>query len=423
MNIPVSNVPRVVIIGGGFGGLQLAKALRNKPFQIVLLDRQNYHAFQPLLYQVATAGLESGSIAYPFRKIFNHYENYYFRMAEVIEIDSANKKVIADIGELYFDYLIIATGATSNFFGNKSIEQHAMPMKSIADALDIRSLMLQNLEKALLRNNEDEKETLMSIIIVGGGPTGVELAGAIAELKKDILPKDYPDMNLKDMDIHLVDANSRVLKEMHEKSSEHALNTLLKMGVEVHLNTRISDFDGHKATTKDGRELRGSTMIWAAGVKANVPPGLDSSCVVGGRIAVNEYNQVLGYENVFAIGDVARMSSSEYPEGHPMMAQPAMQQGKLLASNLIKMQRKENPKPFRYKNLGSMATIGRAQAVAELPKLRLKGWFAWITWLVVHIFQLIGFRNKLMVFLHWAQNYLRHSRDLRLIIRPFRSKV
>ncbi len=420
MNIPTTVVPRVVIIGGGFGGLQLAKALHKKPFQVVLLDRQNYHAFQPLLYQVATAGLESGSIAYPFRKIFNHYENHFYRMADVLEVDTTNKKVKADIGELSYDYLVIATGATSNFFGIKSIEQNAMPMKSVADALDIRSLMLQNLEKALLRNNVDEKETLMSIIIVGGGPTGVELAGAIAELKKDILPKDYPDMNLNDMDIHLVDANSRVLKEMHEKSSEHAQKTLQKMGVEVHLNTRVTDFDGHKATTADGRELRGSTMIWAAGVKANVPPGLDSGSIVGGRIVVNEFNQVQGFENVFALGDVARMSSVEYPQGHPMMAQPAMQQGKLLAANLLRLQQLSKLVPFRYKNLGAIATIGRAQAVAELPSFRLSGWLAWITWLVVHIFQLIGFRNKLVVFLHWAQNYLRHSRDLRLIIRPFR---
>jgi NADH:ubiquinone reductase (H+-translocating) len=422
VNIPESESPRVVIIGGGFGGLQLSKALRNKPFQVVLLDRQNYHAFQPLLYQVATAGLESGSIAYPFRKIFNHYENYFFRMAEVLEVDTKEKKVKADIGELSYDYLVIATGATSNFFGIKSVEQNAMPMKSVADALDIRSLMLQNLEKALLRNNLDEKESLMSIIIVGGGPTGVELAGAIAELKKDILPKDYPDMNLNDMDIHLVDANARVLKEMNEKSSEHALKTLQKMGVEIHLNTRVTDYDGYKATTKDGQELRGSTMIWAAGVMANVPPGIDAGSIVNGRISVNEFNQVQGFENIFALGDVARMSSTEYPEGHPMMAQPAMQQGKLLASNLVKLSRGEKPVAFHYKNLGSMATIGRAQAVAELPKLRLTGWMAWITWLVVHIFQLIGFRNKLVVFLHWAQNYLRHSRDLRLIIRPFRSK-
>jgi len=423
VNIPQTKNPRVVIVGGGFGGLRLAKALRNKPIQVVLLDRQNYHAFQPLLYQVATAGLESGSIAYPFRKIFNHYSNSFFRMAEVTEIDTANNTVHADIGSITYDYLVISTGATSNFFGIKSIEERAMPMKTISDALDIRSLMLQNLEKALLRNDLQEKESLMSIIIVGGGPTGVELAGAIAELKKDILPKDYPDMNMNEMDIHLVDANSRVLKEMTESSSAHALKILKKMGVEIHLNTRVTEFDGQKALTADGRELWGSTLIWAAGVKAIIPNGLGTEAIVKGRIAVNEFNQVAGHTHVFAIGDVARMSTSDFPDGHPMMAQAAIQQGKQLAENLLRKNGGKAYKPFEYKNLGAMATIGRAQAVTELPHLKLTGWFAWISWLLVHIYQLIGFRNKLVVLLHWAQNYIRHSRDLRLIIRPFKSKV
>lgn len=420
MNIPDGSKKRVVILGGGFGGLKLAKGLHGKNFQVVLIDRHNYHAFQPLLYQVATAGLEPGSIAYPLRKILNPYKDYYFRMANVSSIDSASKVIHTNIGDLNYDYLVIATGATSNFFGNKNLESLSMPMKTVSEALDIRSLMLQNLEKALLTNNPLDKDSLMGIVIVGGGPTGVELAGALAELKADILPKDYPDLDMRVMDIHLLDANSRLLKEMSETTSRKAFEALQSMGVDIHLNTRVTDYDGKTLTCLDGGQLRAAMVIWAAGVKANFPEGLPETSIAGGRIAVNEFNQVKGVMDVFAIGDCAVMIDEMNPKGHPMMAQPAMQQGKLLAQNLPLIRDGKKPKKFIYKNLGSMATIGRNKAVTELPRLKLYGWIAWIVWLFVHVAQLIGFRNKVVVLISWAQNYLRHARDLRLIIRPFK---
>lgn len=420
VNIPVDSRPRIVILGGGFGGLELAKSLNGKGFQVVLLDRHNYHAFQPLFYQVATAGLEPGSICYPFRKIFHHHEGFFFRMAEVKSIDSVKKQVSTDIGELSYDYLVIALGATSNFFNLTNVARLAMPMKSVADALNIRSLMLQNMEKALLTTDLKEREALMSIIIVGGGPTGVELAGAIAELRKDILPSDYPDLDIRSMDVHLVEANARVLKEMDEKSSAHALNVLKRMGVDVWLNTRVADYDGYAITTTDQRQLSGAMLIWAAGVKAALPEGLPQECIEAGRIKVDAFNQVVGLERVYAIGDIARMSSDAYPNGHPMVAQPAIQQGRLLAKNLVAAVNGRQQTPFVYKNLGSMATIGRSRAVAEFKSFKLFGWTAWISWLLVHVYQLIGFRNKLVVMVNWAQNYFRHARDLRLIIRPFK---
>ncbi len=420
MNIPDIKTKRVVIVGGGFGGLKLAKALHKGNYQVVLLDKLNYHAFQPLFYQVATAGLEPGSIAYPFRKIFNPYKDYYFRMADVQRIDSENNQVITNIGVLHYDYLVIATGATTNFFGDEKMKSLCMPMKTVSEALDIRSLMLQNLENALLTNNVDDKDSLMGIVIVGGGPTGVELAGALAELKKDILPKDYPDLDMRVMDIHLLDSNSRVLKEMSEKSSARAKEALQEMGVDVRLNMRVTDYDGTKITCKDGSELRAAMVIWAAGVKAFFPGGLPDDATSTGRISVDEFNKVNGLTNVFAIGDCATMVSEDNPRGLPMLAQAAMQQGECLAKNLMAVSKNNKMRPFEYKNLGTMATIGRNKAVTELPNFKIYGWFAWMAWLFVHVYQLIGFRNKIVVMVSWAQNYFRHARDLRLIIRPFK---
>ncbi len=420
MNIPATGKKRVVIVGGGFGGLQIAKGLRNSEFQVVMLDKHNYHAFQPLFYQVATAGLEPGSVAYPFRKIFAGYKNFFFRMTEVLEINSESKTVRTTIGDLSYDYLVLATGATSNYFGLKSIEERAMPMKSISEALDIRSLMLQNFEKALLSDDLKEREALMSVIIVGGGPTGVELAGAIAELRKDILPKDYPDLDVRAMDIHLIEANDRLIKSMSEESSAKAREALEKMGVDLWFGTRVTEYDGKEALTSDGRKLAGAMLIWAAGVKAVVPNGINASAIKGGRMLVNQFNQIDRYTDVFAIGDAALMITTEYPLGHPMVAQPAMQQGQLLAKNLKRLVAGSSMAPFHYKDLGSMATIGRNKAVTEMKNLKLSGWIAWIAWLFVHVYQLVGFRNKIVVMINWAQNYFRHARDLRLIIRPFK---
>lgn len=419
MNIPATSKRRVVVIGGGFGGLQLAKKLRNSDFQVVLIDKHNYHAFQPLFYQVATAGLEPGSVAYPFRKIFSDYSNFFFRMAEVTEIRPGEKKIFTSIGELDFDHLVIATGATSNYFGMKNVEEHSMPMKSVSEALDIRSHMLQNFERALLSTDLREREALMSVIIVGAGPTGVELAGAIAELRKDILPKDYPDLDIRGMDIHLIEANDRPLSVMSEFSGRKAKEVLEKMGIDLWFGTRVVDYDGRVATCSDGRKLQGAMLIWAAGVKGAIIKGIPQESVSAGRILVDEFNRVNGCESVYAVGDVALLPCDDYPKGHPMVAQPAMQQGVCLAENLKRSLKNKPWRPFKYKDLGSMATIGRNKAVTEIGSFKLSGWMAWMTWLFVHIYQLVGFRNKIMVMINWAQNYFRHARDLRLIIRPF----
>jgi len=423
MNIPKSDKERIVIVGGGFGGLQLAKNLRDKNFQVVLIDKHNYHAFQPLFYQVATAGLEPGSIAYPLRKIFNSYSDYYFRMAKLIEVKPTENKIITDIGDLNYDHLVIATGATTNFFGNKKMEELCMPMKTVSESLNIRSLMLQNFERALLTDNKQERDALMSTVLVGGGPTGVELAGALAELKKDILPKDYPDLDIRQMGIHVIDSGDRLISGMSEKSSTRALKDLRKMGVHVHLNKRVTDYDGQVITCEDGLQLHASLVIWAAGVKAVIPTGIPEESIKFGRISVDEYNIVAGLQNVYAVGDVATMITEENPRGHVMVAQPAMQQGALLAKNLVHKRSGKELKKFKYKDLGSMATIGRNKAVAEFPFAKMAGWFAWMAWLLVHVFQLIGFRNRISVMINWAQNYFRHARDLRLIIRPYKRQL
>lgn len=422
MNIPPSSKKRIVIVGGGFGGLSLAKGLRNSDYQVVLIDKHNYHVFQPLLYQVATAGLEPGSIAYPFRKIFSNYSNFFFRMAQVESILPEKKLLVTNIGSLNYDYLVIATGATSNYFGNTRVEQNSMPMKSVSEALDIRSLLLQNFERAILSKDLKEREALMSVVIVGGGPTGVELAGAIAELRKDILPKDYPDLDIRGMDIHLIEANSRLLKVMNEKSSKKAYEALDRMGVDIWLNTRVTDYDGENVMCNSGKVLSGATMIWAAGVKGVIPKGIPEKAINGGRILVDAQSKMIDNDSIYVIGDVSAMITDEYPIGLPMVAQPAMQQGAHLAKNFKNLSSGKEMKPFVYKDLGSMATIGRNKAVTELPRFNLFGWIAWMAWLLVHVYQLVGFRNKIVVLINWAQNYFRHSRDLRLIIRPFQRR-
>ncbi len=419
MNIPKTDKERIVIIGGGFGGLQLAKNLRDRDFQVVLIDKHNYHAFQPLFYQVATAGLEPGNIAYPLRKIFNAYDDFYFRMAELKSVDTATQTITTNIGELKYNHLVIATGATTNYFGNQQMEKLCMPMKTVSEALNIRSLMLQNFERALLTDNKLERDALMSVVLVGGGPTGVELAGALAELKIDILPKDYPDLDIRQMGIHILDAGDRLISGMSPSSSERALRDLRKMGVLVHLNKKVTAYDGQTIQCGDDFQIQAALVIWAAGVKAVIPQGIPDTSTQFGRIRVNEFSEVVGIENVYAIGDVAVMVSDDNPKGHAMVAQPAIQQGALLAKNLVRKRNKKSLIPFKYKDLGSMATIGRNKAVAELSFTKLTGWLAWAAWLFVHVYQLIGFRNRIFVLINWSQNYFRHARDLRLIIRPF----
>ncbi|CAL2093782.1 NADH dehydrogenase [Tenacibaculum sp. 190524A05c] len=424
MNIPQTSFPRVVIIGGGFAGLAAAKGLENEELQVVLLDKHNYHTFQPLLYQVATGGLEPDSIAFPLRKRFNDIENFYFRLAEVTNINAEREEVSTSIGSLSYDYLIIATGSTTNFFGNTNIEKYTMEMKSIPQSLNIRSLILENFEEALLTSDLEERKKLMNFVIVGGGPTGVELAGALAEMKKEILPKDYPDLDIRLMKINLIQSSESILKGMSEKASEKAEDFLIKLGVDVWKNLRVLDYDGDTVSTNGEDHFKSSTVIWAAGVKGESINGLEAECIVerAARYKVDGYNRVSPHENIFAIGDVACMNSEKYPYGHPMMAQPAIQQGRLLAKNILAELKGKKMKPFIYNDKGSMATIGRNKAVVDLPKWKFQGVFAWFVWMFVHLFSLIGFRNKAVVFLNWVYNYIRFDRETRLIIRPYKNK-
>jgi NADH dehydrogenase len=422
MNIPKSNFPRIIIIGGGFAGISLAKELSKKEVQVLLLDKNNYHTFQPLLYQVSTGGLEPDSIAYPIRKVLKDYPNFFFRLANVEEVVPEKNELITNIGAINYDYLVMATGSETNFFGNKEIEKNGMVMKSIPESLNLRSLILENFEQALLTDDLHMRDALMNFVIVGGGPTGVELAGALAEIKKGILPKDYPDLDTRRVQINLVQSGDRILKEMSEKASQKAEDFLEELGVQVWKNTRVKSYDGKLATTQTELSFEAATLVWAAGVKGAAIKGLDAEKLLirGNRIKVNEFSQVIGHENIFAVGDVAGMELPDYPCGHPMMAQPAMQQGKNLGKNLTYLLDNKPLKPFVYKDKGSMATIGRNKAVVDLDAYKFQGIFAWFVWMFVHLFFLIGFRNRMVVFINWVYNYVRFDREARLIIRPYK---
>lgn len=424
MNIPQSSYPRIVIIGGGFGGIALAKKLSNKDAQVVLLDKHNYHNFQPLLYQVSTGGLEPDSIAYPIRKVLQGYPNFYFRLANVKELDTKKKTVITNIGEMSYDYLVVATGSETNYFGNKGIENNGMAMKTIPQALNLRSLILENFEQALLTDNLHEREALMNFVIVGGGPTGVELAGALAEIKKGILPKDYPDLDTRRAQINLIQSGDRILPAMSEQASEKAERFLEKLGVNVWKNIRVTDYNGKVVSTDCDTVFEAATLVWAAGVRAVGVKGLDAEKLLarGNRLKVDQFNQVQGVEGVFAIGDVAQMETEAFPQGHPMMAQPAIQQGRNLGENLVRLLDGEPMKPFKYRDKGSMATVGRNKAVVDMPNIRFQGVFAWFVWMFVHLYFLIGFRNRVVVFINWVYNYIRFDREARLIIRPFKKQ-
>lgn len=424
MNIPQTSSPRVVIVGGGFAGLAVARGLEEQELQVVLIDKHNYHTFQPLLYQVATGGLEPDSIAFPLRKRFNDIENFYFRLADVMNIVPEKNTIETSIGTLEYDILVLATGSTTNFFGNTNIEKYAMEMKSVPQALNIRSLVLENFEEALLETNLEKRLALMNFVIVGGGPTGVELAGALAEMKKGILPKDYPDLDIRQMKINLIQSSGELLKGMSDKSSKKSEDFLRKLGVDIWKNVRVLDYDGETVTTNGDDHFKAQTVIWAAGVKGAAVNGLTGECVVerAERIKVDEYSKVKGYANIYAVGDVALMETLKYTHGHPMMAQPAIQQGRLLAKNIIAELKGKKLKPFVYHDKGAMATIGRNKAVVDLPKWKFQGVFAWFVWMFVHLFSLIGFRNKVIVFMNWVYNYVRFDRETRLIIRPYKRK-
>jgi NADH dehydrogenase len=424
INIPAEKRPRLVIIGGGFAGLYLARNLRKADLQIVLLDRNNFHTFQPLLYQVATAMLEPESVANSFRNIFQKQKNIHFRMVDVKRIDPENKILITSAGCLDFDYLVIATGANTNFFGMRDIAEHAFFMKDISQAIAIRQRIFSNFEKALLTNDPAERQRLMNIIIVGGGPTGIEIAGAIGELKKFILPYDYPELDLGKMRVYLVEATDRLLGGMSIKASRLAQLALAKFSVTFLFNTKITGYDGKTAHTVDGEMLHSKMLIWVAGVIGNIPEGMVGPGIIsGGRIKVDCFNQVPGYDGVYAIGDVAAVISQDAPNGHPMLAPVAIQQAVNLAGNLAAIIKGlgSAQTPFVYKNPGIMATIGRNRAIVEKSAFSFGGFPAWLTWLFVHLMTLVGFRNKIIALTNWAWNYLSYDRCMRLII-PLRQR-
>lgn len=425
MNIPKSSYPRIVIIGGGFAGIALAKKLSKQEVQVVLLDKHNYHTFQPLLYQVSTGGLEPDSIAYPIRKILKDFPNFFFRLTNVNEINTEKSKILTDIGDLKFDYLVVASGSETNFFGNSEIEKHSMAMKTIPQSLNLRSLILENFEEALLTSDLNERIALMNFVIVGGGPTGVELAGALAEIKKGILPKDYPDLDTRLAQINIIQSSDCILKGMSENASKKAEDFLEKLGVHIWKNVRVTNYDGKTVTTNTDLTFDSATVVWAAGVKGATIKGLDAEEFVtrGNRLLVNEFNQITGFSNIFAVGDIACLVSEEFPNGFPMMAQPAIQQGEQLGENLLNLIEEKPMKPFVYKDKGAMATIGRNKAVVDLKKFKFQGVFAWYVWMFVHLFFLIGFRNRMVVFVNWVYNYVRFDREARLIIRPFKKKI
>ncbi|HET7179331.1 MAG TPA: NAD(P)/FAD-dependent oxidoreductase [Chryseosolibacter sp.] len=414
--------PRVIVIGGGFGGMEAAKGLiEEEKTQVVLFDKYNHHTFQPLLYQVATSALETSSILFPYRKLFARRKDFYFRLGEVSKVQPENNCIETSIGSVKYDYLVIASGAETNFYGLNDVQKNSHPMKTIIDAIKLRNIIIKNFEVALLVEDEEMMNSYMDYVIVGGGPTGVELAGAISELKRHVFPRDYPELDVTKMDIHLVEATPRLLNGMSEAAGTKALEYLQEMGVHVHLNSAVKSYDGYEVLFSGGQKLVSKTLIWAAGVKGNPVTGLKADTLArSSRVKVDAFNRVNGYDNIFAIGDVALMEGDpNYPNGHPMMAPPAMQQGQLVAKNIARIINGKPMVPFRYHDKGSMATIGRNKAVVDLKAFRFQGFFAWFVWMFVHLFSLIGFRNKFFVFVNWLVSYFSYDKSNRLIIaRP-----
>ncbi|NOZ48103.1 MAG: NAD(P)/FAD-dependent oxidoreductase [Chlorobi bacterium] len=418
--VPETKLPRIIIVGGGFAGLNLVKKLRNMPVQVVLIDKNNFHQFMPLLYQVATSGIEPDSIVFPFRKLFNNFKNVVFRMAEVTGIDSENKRLNTSIGYVYYDYLVLAGGSTTNYFGNDGFKNFGQGLKSVTDSLDIRSELLQNLEKAAVTCIKEEKEILSSIAIIGGGPAGVEMAGALAEFKKYVLPRDYPELKNIEMKIFLIEANNRLLQQMPTKLSDKTINYLSEMKVDVLLNTRTKMYDGTKITLDNGNTINAATFIWTAGVQGVTFSGLPTDAInKQNRIIVDSNSKVKSLANVFAIGDLAVMKTKEYPNGHPMVAQAAIQQGKTLATNLIKIIKDKPASSFKYHDKGSMATIGKKKAVAVINNMKFSGFLAWLIWSFIHLMTIIGVRNKLLIAINWLWNYFSYDKGDRVIIRKY----
>jgi NADH dehydrogenase len=409
---------KLVIVGAGFAGLRLARALKNKDFEIWLIDKNNYHQFQPLFYQVATSGLEASSISFPLRKVFQKHKNVHIRCTEVTAIDAASKKIITTIGHYDYDYLVIATGATTNFFGNAQIEENAFPMKSVGQALYLRNKILQNFEDALIAD-EKTKQALLNIVVVGGGPTGVEVSGALAEMKKKILPKDYPEIDFNAMNIFLVEAGPKTLGNMSENAAKKSREYLEQLGVSVSTSVHVTAYDGSEVSLSTGEKISAKTLIWAAGIKGNMLAGIPQTVIArGNRIAVNRFNQVQGSDSIFAIGDIAYMVTEKYPNGHPQVATAANEQADVLVKNLLRLQENKPMLQFEYKDKGSMATVGRHLAVVDLPFYKFQGFIAWLFWMFLHLMLILGLKNKLLIFINWLWKYFTFDQSLRLIIKP-----
>lgn len=420
INIQRNQKKRVVIVGGGLGGLRLAEDLYGSGMQVVLIDKNNFHQFPPLIYQIASAGIDPSSISFPFRQIFRKRKDFYFRMAEARMVDTEKKILQTSIGKIDYDYLVLAAGATTNFFGNKNIEEWAIPMKTVPEAMGLRNALLSNLERALTCATEEERQELLNVVIVGGGATGVEIAGALAEMRRYVIPYDYPDMDSSLMHIYLIEAGDRLLAGLSQESSQKAYEFLKSMGVDIQFGKMVTDYRDHKVIMKDGTEIPTRTFLWVSGIRANAMPGIDESHMGRGfRFKVDEYNRIQGVEDVFAIGDQClQTSDAAYPNGHPQVAQVAIQQAKNLAKNLKLINQGADSSEltaFRYKNLGSMATIGRNKAVVEIGKFRSQGFFAWVLWLVVHLRSILGVKNKVMVLLNWLWKYVSYNDSIRMI--------
>lgn len=420
INIQRNQKKRVVIVGGGLGGLRLAEDLYGSGMQVVLIDKNNFHQFPPLIYQIASAGIDPSSISFPFRQIFRKRKDFYFRMAEARMVDSEKKILQTSIGKIDYDYLVLAAGATTNFFGNKNIEEWAIPMKTVPEAMGLRNALLSNFERALTCATEEERQELLNVVIVGGGATGVEIAGALAEMRRYVIPYDYPDMDSSLMHIYLIEAGDRLLAGLSQESSQKAYEFLKSMGVDIQFGKMVTDYRDHKVVMKDGTEIPTRTFLWVSGIRANAMPGIDESHLGRGfRFKVDELNRIQGVEDVFVIGDQClQTSDAAYPNGHPQVAQVAIQQAKNLAKNLKRIVRGADSSEltaFRYKNLGSMATIGRNKAVVEIGKFRSQGFFAWVLWLVVHLRSILGVKNKMMVLLNWLWKYVSYNDSIRMI--------
>ncbi len=418
---------KVVIAGGGFGGMRLAKKLKNRAgFEVVLVDRFNYHQFQPLFYQVATGGLDASNISFPLRKVFHRSKNVRIRLAEIMRIDTQGKILVTDQEEISYDVLVLAMGAGTNYFGQDSIATHAFPMKSTVEALQLRYQLLQNFEQALTEKDPLAKQRLLNIAVVGGGPTGVEISGALAEMKKYVLPNDYPELDFNQMHIYLLEGGAKLLGAMTEKSSAQSARYLSRLGVEVMTGALVKNYDGNTITLGDESRIETSTVIWAAGIKGNIPAGINESLIArGNRIKTDRHCQVIGIQDVYAIGDLGYMETPKYPKGHPQVAPLAIQQADMLAGNLRLIERKAPPESlveFEYRDKGSMATVGRNLAVVDIPKPKLHfgGFFAWMIWMGLHLMLILGVKNRFFVFCNWLYNYITYDQNLRLIFRQFK---